>query len=350
MAPSPLASAPTGPAMSETAASPARRTASSAAASTQADGTRVAATTARMMRCSAEWRCPAARAPASAHAAASAMIPRSAGVHLAMEWSAACCRVAPSAHPGTGGAQSSPGRISLLGANKASASSMLGGRSAPACSSPSHTALARAARSAPAAARATGSEPPVKRAKRAASAEAQTKKCASPPGCAGSHPRASVSAPRCDASASPTASRKKAHARFNSGTRCALMPSAAAISVITASYSRLAESARTRASPYQCTTAQRGVSSWRARHSGCRMSVSWTATSAGAYAPCAAWEPARTAPTAANASLKSSTRRAPARVSASRMTPRPTSKSSFAVMWSSARPGTSAVGARHHNP
>eukprot|EP00965_Chrysotila_dentata_P107178 3541740-Pleurochrysis_carterae.AAC.1 len=80
------------------------------------------------------------------------------------------------------------------------------------------------------------------------------------------------------------------------------------------------------------------------------MIASWTATNAGACAPRAAWDPARVALTAAKASLTSRTRRALASVSASRTTPRPTSKSSFAVMWSLARPGTSAVGARHHSP
>eukprot|EP00965_Chrysotila_dentata_P242692 6204999-Pleurochrysis_carterae.AAC.3 len=189
-----------------------------------------------MVRCSAEWRCPAARAPASARAAARAT-PRSAGVDLAMEGNMVWRCAASAARPGAAGARPSSGRTSLLGA-KASASSTLGGRSAPA-----------AGRSARAVSGVTGRVPPVKKAKRAASAEAQTKKCASPPGCAGLQPRASVSAQRSAARASLTASCRKAHARRDSGMRCALMPSAAATSVITASYPRLATSARIRASP-----------------------------------------------------------------------------------------------------
>eukprot|EP00965_Chrysotila_dentata_P057374 1903124-Pleurochrysis_carterae.AAC.1 len=78
LASSPFASA--GLATSGITASLASRTAASASAIAPARGALVAATTARMVRCFAEWRCPAARAPASACAAIHA-VPRSASTH-----------------------------------------------------------------------------------------------------------------------------------------------------------------------------------------------------------------------------------------------------------------------------
>eukprot|EP00965_Chrysotila_dentata_P156255 5162321-Pleurochrysis_carterae.AAC.2 len=77
---------------------------------------------------------------------------------------------------------------------------------------------------------------------------ARTKKRASPPGWDGSHRRSRV-ALSCASRAALTASRKKLHARLVRGMRCALMPSADATSVMTASYPRLAASARMRDSP-----------------------------------------------------------------------------------------------------
>eukprot|EP00965_Chrysotila_dentata_P038991 1295985-Pleurochrysis_carterae.AAC.1 len=76
----------------------------------------------------------------------------------------------------------------------------------------------------------------------------RTKTTASPPGWDGSHWR-SRAASSCAPSAASTASRRNWRARPMSGTRCALMPSADATSVMTASYPRLAASARTRDSP-----------------------------------------------------------------------------------------------------
>eukprot|EP00965_Chrysotila_dentata_P097248 3214375-Pleurochrysis_carterae.AAC.1 len=77
---------------------------------------------------------------------------------------------------------------------------------------------------------------------------ARTKKRAWPPGWDGSH-RRSRAVSSCAPRAALMASRRKLHARPVSGTRCALMPIADARSVMTASYPRLAASARMRASP-----------------------------------------------------------------------------------------------------
>eukprot|EP00965_Chrysotila_dentata_P057375 1903124-Pleurochrysis_carterae.AAC.2 len=55
-----------------------------------------------------------------------------------------------------------------------------------------------------------------------------TKKCASPPGFAGSQPRTAVFAPHWASSAALTALLRKAHARGVIGIRCALIPSAEA--------------------------------------------------------------------------------------------------------------------------
>eukprot|EP00965_Chrysotila_dentata_P147631 4874151-Pleurochrysis_carterae.AAC.2 len=77
---------------------------------------------------------------------------------------------------------------------------------------------------------------------------ARTKKRASPPGWDGSH-RRSWAVSSCAPCAALTASRRKLHARLVRGMRCALMPSADATSVMTASYPRVAASARMRASP-----------------------------------------------------------------------------------------------------
>eukprot|EP00965_Chrysotila_dentata_P081437 2688745-Pleurochrysis_carterae.AAC.1 len=186
-----------------------------------------------MVSCSAEWRCPAARAPASARAAIRAA-PRSAFTHpgrlpsLRVLWRRAL--------PAPGAGAPSGGRMRICSGGNAQLKSLAAGLRVPRWRvSLPDSASARAAACAVAV---VGARARVLSARRKASADplpGTTKKCASPPGSAGSQPRTVVFAPHWASSAALTALRRKAHARGVIGMRCALMPSAEATSAITAS-------------------------------------------------------------------------------------------------------------------
>eukprot|EP00965_Chrysotila_dentata_P231757 6198549-Pleurochrysis_carterae.AAC.4 len=196
--------------------------------------TLVAWTTARAVSCSAESSWPAARAPASARAAARdiacpahspwVLSPVS-PIRRATAAAAAGSVALPGSHDtrSTFGRKSSPKAVPVCGRLRTPADlSPLGGAivSNAACAGTS----GRARSFAPSGTRNSIAEP----------AKASTIKSASPPAFAGSH-RRSLVASSCALVAAPTASRRNCHARFVSVARCALMPSAAAKSVMTAS-------------------------------------------------------------------------------------------------------------------